>query len=188
MARVPDPGAVRTLYERHVDAVLRFAVRRCRAPEDVADLASMVFLELFSAAASYDARYADARPWLLGIAARLLADEHRRDYRHRDLVDRLGARPAFAEAEYERVEQMLDAARLSPRVERALHRELTAAERELFLLVAADGLSVADAGRCLGTTPVAARMRLARARRKLRGALAPTAGDAVELEPIGRHR
>jgi hypothetical protein len=34
---------------------------------------------------------------------------------------------------------MLDAARLSPRVERALADRLTPAERELFLLVAAIG-------------------------------------------------
>src|SRR5262249_18698792 len=38
LAAVPDADAVRALYERHVDAVFHFAVRRCRNPEDVADL------------------------------------------------------------------------------------------------------------------------------------------------------
>ena len=37
----------------HVDAVFRFAVRRCRNPEDVADLVSTVFLEMISAAPSF---------------------------------------------------------------------------------------------------------------------------------------
>ena len=182
VARVPAPDAVRALYERHVDAVLRFAIRRCRNPEDVADLVSSVFLELFAAAPSYDARHKDARPWLLGIAARCLADSQRAQYRRDDLVRRLGARPSFDEEEYERVEQMLDAARLGPRVGRAIAERLTTAERELFLLVAADGLTPAGAARCLGVSAVAARMRLARARRKLRGAIAepgPRAAPAL---------
>lgn len=33
LAAVPDADAVRSLYERHADAVFRFAVRRCRSPE-----------------------------------------------------------------------------------------------------------------------------------------------------------
>jgi DNA-directed RNA polymerase specialized sigma24 family protein len=43
LSRVPAPEAVAALYERHVDAVFRFAVRRCRDPEDVADLVATVF-------------------------------------------------------------------------------------------------------------------------------------------------
>jgi DNA-directed RNA polymerase specialized sigma24 family protein len=129
LSAVPDPDAVRALYARHVDAVFHFAVRRCRNPEDVADLVSIVFLQVFSAAASYDRRRGEVRVWLLGIAARL-----------------------------------------APSAERAL-AELTEAEQSLFLLVAHDGLPVADAARSLGLTPVVGRMRLARARRKLRAAI-----------------
>jgi len=188
VARVPAPDAVRALYERHVDAVLRYAVRRCRDPHDVADLVSRVFLELFAAARSYDPRYADARPWLLGIAARCLADAQRAQYRRADLVERLGARPALADDEFERVEQMLDAARSAPRVERALEERLTAGERELFLLVAADGLAPSEAARALGVSAVAGRMRLARARRKLRAALDGPVHDAGAHRALARDR
>jgi RNA polymerase sigma-70 factor (ECF subfamily) len=80
--------------------------------------------------------------------------------------------PEFRSDEHERVEAMLDAARLAPSIERALG-ELTDAEQNLFLLVAHDRLPVADAARALGLTPVAGRMRLARARRKLRAAMNP---------------
>jgi RNA polymerase sigma factor (sigma-70 family) len=171
VARVPAPDAVRALYERHVHAVLRFAIRRCRDPEDVADLVSSVFVELFAAAPGYDRRYENARPWLLGIATRCLADMRRGQHRRDDLTRRLGARPAFDDEEYERVEQMLDAERLGEHVERGVAERLTDAERELFLLVAADGLTPAEAARCVGLTAVAARMRLSRARRKLRAHL-----------------
>ena len=55
--------------------------------------------------------------------------------------------------------------------ERALAEQLTRAEQALFLLVAHDRLPVADAARSLGLSSVAGRMRLARARRKLRAAM-----------------
>jgi RNA polymerase sigma factor (sigma-70 family) len=171
LAAVPEADAVRTLYERHVDAVFRFAVRRCRTSEDVADLVSTVFLELFSAAPSYDRRRGAARVWLLGIAMRCLADQRRTEYRRVELTARLTAAPVLGADEHERVEAMIDAARLAPAAERALAEDLTEAEQAVFLLVAHDGLSVADAARSLGLTPVAGRVRLARARRKLRAAI-----------------
>lgn len=171
LAAVPDADAVRVLYERHVDAVFRFAVRRCRNSDDVADLVSAVFLELFSAAAGYDRTKGGVRPWLLGIAARCLADQRRGEYRRADLASRLGAEPEFGGEEHDRVEAMIDAARLAPAAERALAEQLTPAEQALFLLVAHDRLPVADAARSLGLSPVAGRMRLARARRKLRAAI-----------------
>ena len=130
LAAVPDADAVSEIYARHVDAVFAFAVRRCRSPEDVADLVSTVFLEMFSAAASYDARRGEVRVWLLGIAARCLADQRRSDYRRSELVTRLGHVPELLGDEHERVEAMLDAARLAPSAERALG-ELTEAEQEI---------------------------------------------------------
>ena len=66
---------------------------------------------------------------------------------------------------------MLDAARLGPRLADALDRRLTTSERDLFLLVAADGLTPAQAARSLGLSAVAGRMRLSRARRKLRASI-----------------
>jgi RNA polymerase sigma-70 factor (ECF subfamily) len=186
LAAVPDADAVRALYERHVDAVFRFAVRRCRSPEDVADLVSTVFLELFSAAPSYDRRRSEVRVWLLGIAARCLADQRRADYRRSELATRLGAAPDLHGDEHERVEAMLDAARLAPAAERALTEQLTHAEQAIFLLVAHDGLPVAAAARSLGLTPVAGRMRLARARRKMRAAI--KAGGPPRTRPAGEAR
>jgi RNA polymerase sigma-70 factor (ECF subfamily) len=175
LAAVPDADAVRTLYARHVDAVFRFAVRRCRNPDDVADLVSTVFLEILTSAPSYDRRRGEVRVWLLGIAARCLADQRRSDYRRSELATRLERAPELRSDEHEQVEAMLDAARLAPAAERAL-AELTEAEQALFLLVAHDGLRVADAARSLGLTPVAGRMRLARARRKLRAAIEQQGG------------
>jgi DNA-directed RNA polymerase specialized sigma24 family protein len=83
----------------------------------------------------------------LRFAVRCLADTQRAQFRRDGLLQRLGTQPAFDDQEYERVEQMIDAARLSPRLAHALDRRLTPAERDLFLLVAADGLTPAEAAR-----------------------------------------
>ena len=98
--------------------------------------------------------------WLLGIAARCLADQRRSAYRRSQLVTRLGAAPELRGDEHERVEAMLDAARLAPSAERALE-ELTEAEQAMFLLVANDELPVADAAR--GPGPGASRLASRRA-------------------------
>jgi RNA polymerase sigma factor (sigma-70 family) len=178
LARVPAPEAVGALYERHVDAIYRFALRRCSNPQDVGDLVASVFVEMFAAAGSYDRRRGSARAWLLGIAVRCLADQQRVGYRQAELERRVGVRVEFELDEFEMVVDEIDAARAAPVVTRALSAELTDDEREIFLLVAADGLSVANAARALGVTAGAGRMRLARARRKLR----------LALEAPGRHR
>lgn len=167
LRRSPDPDAVEAFYRRYADTVMRFAVRRCATPEDVADLVSITFLEAIGAARTYDARRGPVRPWLLGIAARCLADHLRDHYRRADALQRLGARPSFSPDEAEQVERMIDAERLAAPLERGL-AQLTDAERELLLLVAEEGLAVAEAGRALGIPAPAARMRLNRARRKLR--------------------
>ena len=173
LRRSPAPDAVEASYRRHVEEVMRFAVRRRSTPDDVADLVSITFIEVIAAARTYDARRGPVRPWLLGIATRCLADHLRDRYRRDELLRRLGERPAFTHGEAERVEAMIDAQRLAAPLERGL-RQLTGAERELLLLVAEEGLGVAEAARALGIPAAAARMRLSRARRKLRPFLTAT--------------
>lgn len=192
LARMPDPGAVAAFYERHVDSVLRFATRRCAGPDDAADLVSMVFLEVFAAARSFDPERGTARAWLLGIAARCLADARRYGYRSEEIARRLVARPSLDADQFERVEEMIDAARFRPQIERALRKRLTDIEREMFLLVACDGLAPSEAAEVLGLGAVVARMRLSRARAKLRSALAPAGADAraavMTVHPNGETR
>jgi RNA polymerase sigma-70 factor (ECF subfamily) len=53
-----------TFYRRHVQAVVGFGTRRCGSADEVAELVSVVFLEVMCSAAGYDRRRGDARPWL----------------------------------------------------------------------------------------------------------------------------
>lgn len=171
LSRIPaDRAALESFYRRHVDAVERFAVRRCRTPVETAELVSAVFLAVIDSAPRYDAGRGTARAWLLGIALRLLADERRRWWRDENARRRFAAQALLEPDDYVRLEERIDAARRGASVQAALGT-LSARDRELFLLVAQDELPVADAARLLGITPVAGRMRLRRARLALRGAL-----------------
>lgn len=170
LARARDPVAFEQFYRRHLQAVVRFGTRRCRSADEVAELASMVFLEAMTSARGYDHRRGPARAWLLGIASHCLADLQGERTRAAEMRRRLGGAAAFTADEAAEVEARIDAERLYPAARRALAR-LSPAERDLLLLVEREGLSVADAARALRISPVAGRVRLSRARRRLRAEL-----------------
>jgi RNA polymerase sigma factor (sigma-70 family) len=165
-----DPAALEALYRRHVKRVVAYAARRCREPQDVADVVAATFVTVIDAAPTYDSKRGGVLPWILGIEAHLLADRGRRAYREREVLARsLGERP-LVEDEYARLDEQIDAARESHEVERAL-ATLDHRQREAILLVGDDGLSDKEAAAVLGIAPTAFRMRLSRARRALREAL-----------------
>jgi DNA-directed RNA polymerase specialized sigma24 family protein len=71
-----DPALFAGVFDRHYSAIAGFLRRRVE--RSLADeLAAETFLRAFDGRARYDVTRADARPWLFGIAANLLA-RHRR--------------------------------------------------------------------------------------------------------------
>lgn len=165
-ARV-DTAAFEELYRRLVGATIRFAARRAERPSDVVDLVAAVWLEVVASLDRYEPERGDALPWILGIAAKLCAVERRRRAREHEVFRRLGGRRAFEEDDYERLESEIDAAGVAPALRQGL-RELPPSERAVAELVFLDGLTPAEAAEALGVRSPAVRMRLARARRKLR--------------------
>lgn len=164
-----DTEAFEELYVRHVGRVVRFAARRVRAPEEVVDLVAAVWLEVVASLDRFDPSRGDGLPWILGIAANLVAAERRRQARERDAVRRLAGRRVLMADDFARLEQEIDAQAIAPRLRRAIET-LPAAERPVAELMLLEELQPAQAARALGIRPVTARMRLARARRKLRAA------------------
>jgi RNA polymerase sigma factor (sigma-70 family) len=174
LRRIPSERvAIEGFYRRHVDAVERFAVRRCHDPGHAAELVSAVFLAVIDSASGYDPRRGTARAWLFGIAIRLLADERRRWWRDERAMRRFAGQAVLDSDDYAR----------GPGIHAALET-LSVRDRELFLLVAHDELPVAEAARALGITPVAGRMRLHRARLALKKAIDMPETAAV-AEPEG---
>jgi RNA polymerase sigma factor (sigma-70 family) len=161
-----DPAAFTEFYRAHVDEVTRFVTRRVADPQLAADLTAEVFLAAIEAAARYRGSVGGPRTWLYGIARHVIAAEFRRSARERRAEGLIAGRRLLDADDVDRLVEKIDASR---RV-RELHAELQAlpeGERAVLELVSVDGLSVAEAAAALGIRPVAARVRLHRARRAL---------------------
>jgi len=162
-----ETAAFEELYRRHVGATVRFAARRVERPSDVVDLVGAVWLEVVVSLHRYEPHRGDALPWILGIAANLSAAERRRRARELEAVQRFGGRRSLDDDDYERLEGEIDAVAVAPALRQGL-RELPPSERAVAELVLLDGLTPRESAEALGIRSAAVRMRLARARRKLR--------------------
>jgi RNA polymerase sigma factor (sigma-70 family) len=161
------PEVFSGLFDRHADEIHAYAARRL-GPDEVAvadDVTAETFLVAFKKRKRYDATRADARPWLYGIASRLIAGHRRTEVRRLRALARQAPEPddGFEERSAERV----SAQRLRPRLAAAL-AALSAAERNLLLLVAWAELSYEDAAAALGIPIGTVRSRLSRTRTKIR--------------------
>lgn len=176
-----DPAAFEELYRRNVPAVVKFAARRSSSPEQVVDLVAAIWLEVVASIEHFDPKRGRALSWILGIGANLCASDARRRQREREAVTRLAGQRILLEDEYVRLEHELDAVAVVPKLLEAIER-LPARERVIAELTLIDGLTPTEAGNALGIRPPTARMRLTRAKRKLRLAIEePEAIQEVSL-------
>lgn len=106
---------------------------------------------------------AEPRPWLFGVATRVLANERRRAARQDAAFDRLAPNAAS-------VEPTESPALASHPVGEAL-RSLSDPDREALLLTAWEGLTHREAARVLGIKEATFTVRLHRAKRRLRRAV-----------------
>ena len=162
-AAASDPAAFSELYARHVDAVYRWFRRRLDWA--ASDLTAETFARAWLVRARFrDERNGSALPWLLGIAANVLADTVRRDRVETRARERLGLPLDLAREDgYSEVEE-----RLSPRL--ALERSLGSLpehEREALELRVVDELPYSQVAKRLAIRPAAARLRVSRALRRL---------------------
>lgn len=158
-----DREAFRALYREHHPTIRRYLAARAPS-EQVDDLAAETFLVAWRRAAQMPPH---AVPWLLNVAAKVLANQRRRTERADALLERLveASRlqdPAACAAAERRAEYLA--------VLRAL-AQLRPDDRELVLLAIWDGLRATEIAVVLGVNHVAARARLSRARRRLEQAL-----------------
>jgi len=162
----PDTAArarLTDLYARCGCEILAYALRRVPSQEDAADVVADTFLVAWRRLSEIPDEPED-RLWLYGVARRALLNQRRGENRRSRLAERLRVEVRAAVSPPhpdERNEAVLAAlAALGPD------------DRELLLLVAWEGLSPAQTAHVLEISPVAARGRLHRARRRLRLALA----------------
>ena len=158
-----DPAAFTELYVRHVEAVHGWLHRRIEWA--ASDLTAETFARAWLNRGRFrDERDGSALPWLLGIAANLLAAAARHDRIETRARERRGLPVDLAHEDgYTEVEQ-----RLSPRVALAKHLEsLAPGERDALELRIVKELSYEEVAERLEIRPAAARLRVSRALRRL---------------------
>ncbi|MBN9104521.1 MAG: sigma-70 family RNA polymerase sigma factor [Propionibacteriaceae bacterium] len=152
----PSEGDFRRLYERTSPRVYSYVRRHCHEA-NCDDVLAEVYLVAWR---RYGELPADPVPWLLGTARKTLGHL----WRSRDRQQRLIA-------ELHGVQQLAGPDCAVEAVERTDLLTALAAldldDREVLLLVGWDGMDAAGVAAVLGVSPVAARARLSRARRRL---------------------
>jgi RNA polymerase sigma-70 factor (ECF subfamily) len=155
------PSAFEAIFERHFDPVHRYLSRRA-GRERADDLASQTFVVAFARRESFRSDATDARPWLFGIATKLLANDRRSEQRLLETYGRLSgdARDVLVPTP-DSDRDVADAlAQLDP------------AQRDVLLLHAWADLSYEEIADALDIPVGTVRSRLSRARASLQTVLA----------------
>ena len=154
------------LFDEHARAVYAYCLRRTN-PADANDALSEVFTVVWR---RLDDLPSDgARPWLYGVARRILANQRRSVSRRLRLADKVATHRSATEPAAE-TESMRRAENRA--VVDAVNR-LPDQDREVLTLIAWEGLSRAEAAAVVGCSPEAAKKRYQRAMERLRAELAP---------------
>jgi len=159
------------VFDENLRAVYGYVLRRA-GTLDVDDAVAEVFLVAWR---RIDHVPADAKPWLLGVARRVLANQRRAAVRRTSLAERTRSEAPRAPAE----------APDAPPILRALRR-VSPRDREILMLIAWDGVTVEEAAAVLGCSRGAAKVRFHRAKRRLGAVLADLEQD--ETSPATRLR
>ena len=162
-----EPDALEELYRKCVDRTVAFAIRRCETAEEAHDLVAATWLEVIDASPRFDPARGKAVPSIMGVMANLANDRRRRRAREQEALRRLGGLRVLDSDDILRLEEVIDASRLAGPLERGFGL-MPALEREALELVAFGSVSQEEAAAALGVAPATFRMRLSRARKRLR--------------------
>lgn len=150
----------RTLYEAHRRDLLAYFLRRVD-PDAAPDCVDEVFLTAWRRFDQVPRK--GARPWLFGVARKVLLNQQRSHRRRRRLLGKLATEPP-ARSENPEAAAMRASARTSLN---AALRRLSDTDRELLRLAYWDELPHAEIGQILGISTSAVDVRLHRAIRRL---------------------
>ena len=178
-----DPEQFAALFDRHAPRIHRYVARR--AGREVADdLVAETFLAAFAKRRSYDLGYADAGPWLYGIATNLVG-QHRRDEVRQFRIRQASVPELDVPGHAERVAGDVTARALRGLLAAAL-AGLPGGDRDVLILIAWEQLTYAETARALGIPVGTVRSRLSRVRTRLREEIAG-ASSVATLEEILRN-
>jgi RNA polymerase sigma factor (sigma-70 family) len=158
-----DETAFEALWNSHYADILAFCLRRLGDRQEAADATAETFLIAWRRSSEVPE---SPRPWLFGVALKVIANSRRGGRRRGALALRLGATasPAFAALPDD-----------SPGDVLAAFRTLAPADQEILSLVAWEELTPAEAAEALAMPVARFSVRLHRAKQRLRKRLAAPA-------------
>lgn len=165
VASQKDPVRFAEIFNRHYQEIQRYVDRRLGG-DGADDIAAETFLIAFRRRARFDAE-GSARPWLYGIATKLVGRHRRDELRRYRALARLDTGSAL-EGHEERVTSAVAAADAGLGVALA---DLSRGDRDVLMLVALADLSYPEVAAALGIKYGTVCSRLSRARRQIRAAL-----------------
>jgi RNA polymerase sigma-70 factor (ECF subfamily) len=167
-----EDAAFDELYRAGAPRVRGFLLRLCGDASLADDLTQDAFLRIHRARGSF-ARGAAALPWFFAIARNAFLDHKRREATRRSVAmsDPTSSRSASAEASPDTRGDEVLAGKETLDLVRATLDEMTLLQREAFVLIRFEGLSVGEAAQVLGATEAAVKIRAFRAYEALRAAL-----------------
>ncbi len=176
--RAGDAAAFTSLYERHYDAVLRYARRRVDE-QTARDVAAETFLVAWRRPGQVPD--AEPLPWLYGVARNTLGNV----LRSRTRAAALGLRVRAASVagvpmvQADHADSVVDNVQFAQAL-----RRLSMRDQEALQLVAWEGLDLAAAAQVVGCSAATFAVRLHRARRRLARLLDTPAGTPDSTFPV----
>jgi RNA polymerase sigma factor (sigma-70 family) len=161
-ARDNDPLAYAELFDRHSARVYRRALGMLGSVHDAEDVTAAAFFELWRKHRSIQLVGGSVLPWLLVTVVNLSRNQVRGLARYRAAINAL-PRTDRAIDPAELVADQLDGSPIGKSI-----AKLGRVDAALLVLTAVEGFSVAEAAASIGLKPGAARMRLSRARTRVR--------------------
>jgi RNA polymerase sigma factor (sigma-70 family) len=155
------------LYRANVEAVTAYFARRSADPHVVADLTADTFVAVITRFESFDPRKGTARAWVFGIARHVYASYCEAYSQQQHKIQRLAGRRDLDPDQVEELVDRIDAERAGRDLVSGL-ATLPERDRAVVELVDIAGLPPKEAATALGLTPGTVRMRLMRARARLR--------------------
>lgn len=179
-----DEAAFLLLYERHRDAVFRFAYRMLGVTAQAEDVTQDCFLSLIRRPGGFDAERASLRTYLLAAARNLSLKTLRRQGQEVALED-FAEEMQQAGGAQEPLRKLLDE-ELAFEVSRAV-ANLPPLQREALLLFEYEELSLKEIAAVVETDVGTVKARLHRARQRLRRELEPYMKGEQEIVVLERN-
>ena len=167
----------RTLYRSTRSLLLAYALRRTSSPEDAADVVAEVFTIAWRRIDDLPGGGADLL-WLYATTRRVMANDYRRMRHRAHVVERIRVEAAA-------ISTQPGAAHEDAMLAILVLGRLSADDREILMLAGWEGLRSSELAVVLGCSPTAARIRLHRARSRLKAEFALLGGGSKQDDHCG---